>query len=89
MTALKLCFCLSRAAIILACFGVSRAQDIPPELAQLKTPYVQAVTTIRANAEARAKPIVTSYLAALSRMEKQFASDPVLSAMVVQEIQGV
>ena len=30
---------------------------------------------------------LTSYLAALSRMEKQFAKDPVLSVMVVPEME--
>ena len=75
--------------VVIGLLNLAQAQDIPPELTQLKAPYVQAVTTIRANAEARAKPFVTSYLAALSRMEKQFASDPVLSVMLVQEMERV
>jgi hypothetical protein len=80
----------SRCILILVGFlTTTHAQEIPPELTQLKAPYVQAISTIRANAEARAKPFVASYLAALSRMEKQFASDPVLSVMLVQDMERV
>ena len=40
---------------LIALLTVTRAQEIPPELVHLNVPYVQAVTTIRANADARAK----------------------------------
>ena len=64
---------------------IAQAQDIPPELTQLKTPYQQAVTTIRANGDARAKPFVASYLAALDRLLQQSANDPVLSVPLAAE----
>ena len=76
---------LSLSLLFVSLFAAASAQDVPPELTQLKTPYVQATTAIRANAEARAKPVTTSYLAALERMEKQFASDPVLVAPISDE----
>lgn len=75
--------------LFVSLFAAASAQDVPPELTQLKAPYVQATTTIRANAEARAKPLTTSYLSALVQMEKQFASDPVISVMLVQEMARV
>lgn len=65
---------------ILALLSIARAQEIPPELTQLRTPYQQAVTTIRANTEARVKPITASYLAALERLGKQLAGDPAVAA---------
>ena len=74
---------------ILALITIAQAQEIPPELTQLRTPYQQAVTTIRANAEARVKPVTASYLAALGRLEKQLARDPALSAPVAAERERV
>ena len=69
----------------LAFITIACAQEMPAELVQLKVPYVQAVTTIRANADARAKPFVTSYLAVLDRLLQQSANDPVLSVPVAAE----
>ncbi len=70
---------------LFALLTIAHAQEIPAELVQLKVPYVQAVTTIRANADARAKPFVASYLAALDRLLQQSANDPVLSVPVAAE----
>ena len=76
---------LHTTVIFLAFITIACAQEMPAELVQLKVPYVQAVTTIRANAEARAKPFVTSYLAVLDRLLQQSANDPVLSVPVAAE----
>lgn len=79
---------MNRLHLILALtslFAGAQAQEIPPELAQLKASHERAIVSIRVNSEARTKPITTSYLAALDRMLAQVANDPVLSVPVTQE----
>ena len=73
----------------LAIATLAHAQEAPAELAPIRDTYLRAVTAIRANAETRTKPVVTSYLAALDRMLTQVANDPLLSVSVTQERERV
>ena len=67
----------------------AHSQTTTPEIAPLREPYLKSLASIRATRDQRTAPITSTYIAALDRLEKQFAADPVAAAPVKAERERV